>query len=381
MCCKQNPIPSLKETFSQKDKNPFGAYILHQQLEQLYYHNSIRTIKDNFEKTWRNIDDTGSVYISISKHLFLTKADLEGMLAYVNNGNSLFISCDQIDSLLLDTLGCKISPAFFGRLMPEMMYTSVSLTPAVYTDSASYQYFYMPFYNHFTTRDILTSKVLGSNKAGPNFIVVFYGKGRFYLHTEPRALSNYFLLQKDNYKYCRNVFGFTPDIPQHVYWDDFYNKRNFANDENRNRSALSVLLKYPATAWAFWLLLLLFALYVFFGGKRRQRIVETIAPNTNTTLTFTETIGRLYLQQKHNRNIADKIITYFLEHIRNQYYLNTSHINEEFITTLSRKSNNTKQGMQKLFGLITSIQHDADVNDEQLLSLNQQIENFYKNKI
>jgi hypothetical protein len=87
-----------------------------------------------------------------------------------------------------------------------MKYTYVALSPSIFKDSASYQYFYFPFYNHFSKLAREQSVVLGNNKFGSNFIVVFYGKGRFYLHTEPRALSNYFLLQKDNYKYFPAAF-------------------------------------------------------------------------------------------------------------------------------------------------------------------------------
>ena len=188
-------------------------------------------------------------------------------------------------------------------------------------------------------------------------------------------------MQKDNFKYSRNLFSFTPSIPEHVYWDDYYYKRNYPGNESGERTSLGVLLQYPAMAWAFWLLLMLFGLYVFFGGKRRQRIVETIAPNTNTTLTFTETIGRLYLQKKDNRNIADKLITYFLEHIRNQNYFKTSQVNDEFSTNLRRKSNNGKEGTEKLFESSGAVQQTMEVSDQQLLLLNQQIENFYKNKI
>ncbi|MEO6731067.1 MAG: DUF4350 domain-containing protein [Ferruginibacter sp.] len=380
-CSDREKLPPLQETYAQKDKNPFGAYVVHHQLKQFYYHNTIRSMKVKFESTWNDISDTNSLYINISKNLFLSKDGLKSMLAYVSSGNHLFISSENIDKRLLDTLGCKVIRAMYNDFIPEMIYTSVKLSPGIFGDSSAYQYFYLPFYSHFTKIDKSSSKVLGHNKAGSNFIVVFYGRGRFYLHIEPRALSNYFLLQKNNYNYFRNVFSFTPAIPEHVYWDDYYNKRNFPGDEAGKKSGLAVLLQYPAMSWAFWLLVMLFALYIFFGGKRRQRIIETIAPNTNTTLTFTETIGRLYLQKKDNRNIADKLITYLLEHIRNQYFLNTSHLNDEFITTLSRKSNNTKEGTDKLFQLIHTIQQSTEISDQQLLSLNQQVENFYKNKI
>jgi predicted nucleic acid-binding protein len=124
-------------------------------------------------------------------------------------------------------------------------------------------------------------------------------------------------------------------------------------------------------AWAFWLLLSLLGLYIFFGGKRRQRVVEAVEPNNNTTVAFTETIGRLYLQKKDNRNIADKQITYLLEHIRNQYYLNTSQVNDEFIAALSRKTNASKEGMDKLFQMIHTVQQSEEISDDQLLGTEQ----------
>ncbi|MEJ7586445.1 MAG: DUF4350 domain-containing protein [Ferruginibacter sp.] len=223
-CRSRVKLPPLAETFAKNDKNPFGSFVLHNQLEQMYYHNSIRNVKDKFEATWQNISDTSSVYIGISKNLFLSKADLTGMLAFVYNGNSLFISSDNIDQRLLDTLGCKVSKPFYGGFLAEMKYTSVKLATRFFNDSSSFQYFYLPFYNHFIQLDTPRSRVLGTNKTGANFLVVFHGKGRFFIHLEPRALSNYFLLQKNNYNYLKQVFSFTPAIPEHVYWDDYYHK-------------------------------------------------------------------------------------------------------------------------------------------------------------
>ena len=93
-------------------------------------------------------------------------------------------------------------------------------------------------------------------------------------------------------------------------------------------------MKHPPLAFAFWLSLILLLLYILFGGKRVQRIIEQLKPNENTTVTFTETIGRLYLQKKDNKNIADKMITYFNEYIRNTYFLNTNLVNDDFIAVL-----------------------------------------------
>lgn len=120
--------------------------------------------------------------------------------------------------------------------------------------------------------------------------------------------------------------------------------------------------------------------YILFGGKRIQRIIEQIKPNENTTLTFTETIGRLYLQKKDNKNIADKMITYFNEYIRNTYFLNNNHVNDDLVSVLSRKSGVEKEKVDTLYRSIAATQNSDVVNDYQLLSLQQQIQAFYKSK-
>ncbi len=379
---KQLVLPPLKETFSKRDKNPFGSYVFYNQLKQLYYNNEINTEKQNFETVWQNISDTAAVYILISKNLFLSQAGQRSMLQYVNEGNSLFISSENIDGSLLDSLGCiEAPPLFVNGALSDIQTTSVKMDTAFFEDTSAYSYYYLPLSNHFKSYDTSITNVLGTNAAGKaDFIEVFYGKGRFYLHCEPRALSNYFLLQKINYQYLQNIFQPGSTTPEHVYWDDYYNKKNYPDNSMGSKNAVDLLLQYPATAWAFWLALILLALYILFGGKRRQRIIEKILPNTNTTVAFTETVGRLYLQKKDNRNIAQKMITYFQEHIRKQYYLNTNQVNDDFITALSRKANVPKETTAALFQSIDMVHNLPEVSDRQLLLLNQQIEYFYKNK-
>ncbi len=383
--CKVQPpvIPSLKESFSKKDKNPFGTYVFYNQLKQLFYHNELHTKRENFENVWQNISDTASIYISVSKNLFLSEAGQKAMLSYVNNGNTMFISSENIDSSLLDSLGCKAGQLNLSdEELANMQYTYVKMDTAFYADTRPYTYFYFPLNNHYKQYDTSITNVLGINKFGKaNFIEVFYGKGRFYLHCEPRVFSNYFLLQNKNYQYLQDVFAFTNATPEHVYWDDYYNKKNYPPSGQGSKNAFQLLLQYPATARALWLALLLLAFYILFGGKRRQRIVATIVTNTNSTVAFTETVGRLYLQKKDNRNMADKLIMYFQEHIRKQYYLNTSQVNDDFITTLSRKVNVQKEITEALFKTISLVQNATVISDQQLLLLNQQIEKFYKNKI
>lgn len=376
-------MPSLNETYSRIDKKPFGSYIAYHQLENMFTRNTIRDKKQPFNKTWNEISDTNSLYVCIAPNFYVNEDEIKAMLGYVYSGNSLFIAANYIDEDLLDEISCKINyvPKPVFNLIDSLRVTDAKLSDSIFS------YYYQPFKNSFLTYDTSFTRVLGNNENNqPNFIVYFHGKGKLFLHCEPKTFSNYFLLKNDNYKYLQDAFAYTENYPDHLYWDDYYRKlssrrnKGRTDEEKNNFSSFSELMKHPPLAAAFWLSLLLLALYILFGGKRRQRVIEKIKPNENTTVTFTETIGRLYLQKKDNKNIAEKMTTYFNEYVRNHYYLNTNVINDEFITTLSRKSGVDRNKVESLYRAIQHAHSNPVVDDYQLLSLNQQIQNFY-NKI
>lgn len=376
-------MPSLVETFSKNDKKPFGANIAYRQLEVMYYRNTIRNKKQGFTKTWRDINDTASLYICIAPALHINDVEIEAMMEYIAAGNELFISAGYIDPLLLTKIKCN--EMYHGTSAEEMFsYMKSTFSNSIPDPDLLYSYYYLPFKNYFFNLDSSNTRAIGYNEdKRPNAIVYFHGKGKLFLHCDPRAFSNYFLLQEKNYEYLQNALAFTKTVPEHLYWDDYYYKlwyRKKGKNDEKSFSTFSEIMKYPSLVYAFWISLALLLLYILFGGKRLQRIIEQLKPNENTTVTFTETIGRLYLQKKDNKNIADKMITYFNEYIRNKYFLNTNLINEDFINTLSRKSGVNKDKVETLYRSIGSVHGSMDVNDYQLLSLQEQIQNFYKNR-
>ncbi len=372
-------MPSLSETFSKADRKPFGTYIAYHQMENMYNRNTIRDKNKSFDKIWNDISDTASLYICFTPNLFVNDDEVKAMLGYVYAGNDLFIAANYIDATLLDEIGCK---ELYTPLPLYNFFDSVRVTDTKFA-IAPYAYYYHPFKNSFSKYNAELTKVLGVNENNePNYIVYFHGRGRFFLHCDPKAFSNYFLLKDENYKYLQNAFGYTNSYPDHLYWDEYYRKlgsrRNGSNTNKNGFSSFSEIMKHPPLAAAFWLSLLSLLLYILFGIKRRQRIIEKRKPNENTTVTFTETIGRLYLQKKDNKNIAEKIITYFNEYVRNNYFLNTNTINEDFIFTLSRKSGVQREKVEALYRAIQHAHNNEAVDDYQLLSLNEQIQNFYK---
>jgi hypothetical protein len=314
--------------------------------------------------------------------------EVNAMVEYVKAGNDLFISADYVDEKLLDAIYCTISRK--GEIMSEvngkMQDTYVSMFYGSDFKPSKYGYYYFPFLNYFNSYDPSITRVLGVNELNlPNYIVIFSGRGRLYLHVAPRIFSNYFLLSNDNYHYFENVTAYLRFNPQYIYWDEYYKEFSSTRDKNNLNntdqfSSLHVIMQNPPLLWAFYIALAGILLFVFFNIKRKQRVIEVLKPNKNTTVAFTETVGRLYLQQKNNRNISEKIITYFYEYLRKKYFINTSVINTEFINSISGKSGVSKKETEELFGLITNIQQQEEVTDEDLLTLNLKIENFKKTK-
>jgi hypothetical protein len=387
-------LPPLNEDYRKTDKRPFGSFIAYKEFKNLFNDRYVETVTDPFDEEWNVIKDYSSskkysLYFLITKNLVLNYTEVNAFMDYVKAGNDLFISADYIDTRLLENINCNNER--MAEIVDEtkglMNQTNVSMYEGEDVTSPSYSYYYYPFLNSLSGYDTAFTKVLGVNeKNETDYILLFWGKGRIYLHVAPRVFSNYFLLSGNNHEYLENVLSYLRSDPKNIYWDEYYkntnpNRRKGNNDSNEdNFSSLSVIRQHPPLLWAFWLGIIGLLLFILFNAKRKQRIINVVKPNINTTVNFTETVGRLYLQKKDNNHIAEKMITYFFEHIRNKYFINTSKIDDEFINSLSGKSGVPKETTQQLFSLIDRVHSGERVDDEMLVQLNIEIENFYKNQ-
>ncbi len=381
-CTKKSiSLPDLRETYGAKDKKPFGAYAALQVMKHSFPSNSIQSTSLPFASGMYGYSDTSSLYCCISRNFFIESRDADAILDYVYQGNTFFLSSANIDTLLLNRMYCATEHnGFEERYMPVALRdASVSLIEDANTTKDSFSYFFMPFTTRFSKLNEGYSRILGYNSDGnTNCIVFFWGKGRMFIHTDPRAFSNYFLLTGNNHRYMQQLLQLMPGTPEKIYWNEYYAKQN--QRENSDHSAFSEIMKYPPLKMAFWIALGLLLLYVLFSSKRKQRIIRQIKPNTNSSVEFTETIGRLYLQKKDNKNIADKMITYFNEHIRSHYFLSANAGSDDFIRSLSRKSGVPFEHTLSLYRAIEQASGSTVVDDYQLLSLNEQIQQFYKKR-
>jgi hypothetical protein len=147
------------------------------------------------------------------------------------------------------------------------------------------------------------------------------------------------------------------------------------NGEVISDSPMRYILSQPALKWAWYIFLTGMFLFIIFNAKRKQRIVPIIKPLTNTTIDFTKTIGNLYYQEGNHDTIIDKKIIYFLEKIRNDYLIDTTQLDDDFIKKLHHKSGKDLVLIKRAVLLITNHRRSPyNSIEEDLIQINNAIE-------
>lgn len=369
-------MPNMQPPYMYRDKGPMGTNMAYRLLPQ-QFSGDISLASKKMSGVVNGFSYVkGTVYITVGKNIDLENDELDQLLAYVERGNEFFISSGSIDYRLLDTLGIKRGYDNTDTAEDDnKKNTYVQIADTLTYGSRQYGFYYFPFRNIFTGYDSAATRVLGVNEKGkPNYIVTRYGKGKFYFHLAPDAFTNYFLLTAQNTNYYSQVLSYVNKDAHAVFWGDVY---KFGKAQ-KDFSALSIFWNNRMLLYALLLFCLLALLYIAFGSKRKRRLVPLQPVNSNESLSFVHTIGNLYLQKKDNRKIAVKMMTYFLEYIRTNYYLATNHINAEFIQALSRKSGVEESRVQELMQLADQVNNAESITDQELFRINNLIYEFYK---
>jgi len=181
-------------------------------------------------------------------------------------------------------------------------------------------------------------------------------------------------LKDNNAEYTAGALSYIPAGVSAIFWDEYYKQVH-----SPSLNPFRFLLSDNHLKWAYWIALSTLILYVWFGSKRRQRIIPVMEPLRNSTLDFVNTVGKLYFNQHDNRNIAIKKINYFLEFVRTNFYLSTTLLNSALQDALAKKAYLSKEEIGDLFGAIQEVDQSASVSDRLLLELNKKIDNFYIN--
>ncbi len=364
---KPKPV-DWSPTFSNNDKIPFGTYIIYNRLNDLFP--SVKIDKSTATiNTDLNIDSTkGNNYIIICNAIELDKYDYKKLTDYIKQGNNVFIASSYFGTLLSNKLKIKTQSEFSGndytanvefvnkKLVGQTFYVDMNCTKG-----------------YFAKFDTTKAIVVGQNSLKhANFIQFKMGSGSLYLNANPQLFTNYSLLQPSGAKYAATSLSFL-NKSNRVIWNEFY-----SNGPAKHASTMQVFLKYKELKWTFYLVFFGLLVYVLYQMKRRQRIIPVIEPVKNASVQFATVVGQVYYEKHNNKNIVEKKISYFLERIRNKYQLKTTIHDTDFMELLAKKSGVELPLIRSIFRQIEKSNSDHLFTDDELITLNSNIEQFYK---
>ncbi len=375
--------PVLNKRFSlwRNDRIPYGTYYAFHSLEYIFKNATIESFKYSPEllNISRENNASPKAYIIISPSVLPSEQELKAIMNHAENGNYVFISSFQPGDNLLDSLGLKVSPLNRDIYNDSL---ALSLIHPVTEDSVGYSYPGISMARHFTDMDTSVTNILGNDKDGhANFVSLKYeGGGAIFLQLAPAAFTNFFLLHKENKSYYDLAMSQFPDSVRSVKWDDYFrtHENGKGDEENRGFDKLRIFLSNPVLRWAFWLAIVLIGVVYLFESKRKQRIIPVVKPLRNASLDFVETIGRLYFQQKDNRNLFEKIRTQFMGYVRHRYKLTAAATESDLEIKLAFRSGYDPEEVKEIFGQLRVLDNKSSISDDELLSLNDKIDKFYK---
>ncbi len=366
---RKKPV-NWQYSFSSKDKIPYGSYLLKDILKSV--HPGSKFI-DNYDElflyTRYNPSPEKSAFIFITKYFSLDKFDLDELLSFAKKGNDIFISAEGFSKNIYDTLNFNYIYKWEHPL-DSNRFTQLNFTnPGLISNSG---YRVNSDFAKFRITSFDTSKtiILGTDKNNEaDFIKIQNGKGNIFISLTPFLFTNYNILY-GNYKYTFAALSYLREDT--IIWDEFYKP-----NKPVIRSPLRYILSQSALKAAYYLLLITILIYLFFKGKRKQRIIPIMQPPQNMSLEFARTLGQLYFNNGNNKDIALKKFSFFCDYVRNKFYIKNITEDSEFYMQLAERSGVDIETVTNIFKYSNVIKAQARTFDEDLVYFNSMIEEFY----
>lgn len=358
-------------TLENSEKIPYATYVLYNNLENLFPE---KKIIENSQSVYQYITykkankiPKNKNFIFITSMFYPDKLDTENLFKLAENGNNIFISADRFSSNFSDSL--NFSTDYGGFFMQDSCVLNFENKKIAEKNGYIYKKAFKTF--HFLSFDTTKTIVLGTINDDVNYIKIPYGKGFFFINTQPVAFTNYALLNEENSEYACKVFSYLP--VNDVIWDEFYKPYN-----EEKETPLRYVFSNIGLKSAYFVILISVLMYMFFTAKRRQRIIPVINPLKNTSLEFIETVAGLYFHKKNHKDTALKKYKYFLEMLRSKYYINIENSQKQDYKKTAEKTGKSIEIIENIFKTATQIQNSETISDKQLELFNNYIEDFYK---
>lgn len=378
-----------------KDFEPKGLFLFSKFLkERLTVRGEIYPLTN--AQTIDSVVDSGSTLFFIGENFALKDRELRDVIEKVEEGNTLFLSCEHMTQNVIDmlfdfyTMTYEYEPKTIVHVLDE-------ITPFRNNKEKSFS-FNAVFQNDTITREwrvfdeitiigedlqLITSIQKGGDY--PNFIVFKRGKGKIFLHTTPESLLNYQLLKKDGAQHAKFILQAFPK-DQNAYWLDFAqltrskeepNYDDFSDDKkDRDESYLQFLFSNANLRIGMLLAFFGCILFLIFRSKRQRPVIPLKQKARNTSVEFSRTVASIFLSRQNPHGLLQLQKKNFYDLIARYFFIDLNDINSaRAIESLSQKANVSVDEIQKLLQLLET-KVKINVDESYLFDVNRRIKLF-----
>lgn len=373
-------------TWAGKDRNPFGASVLKQAVREFVAPAEMVSIfespAEEDELYW--IEDCA--YFSVNELFDPTDEEWVTLQTFAYNGNLVMIAASALADQVSETLGLALIPPSSTQDPESAFSDSVSVffrKTGWKDENWTVPQRYVGQIAPLNTGGLSLEPVMLNERGEIMAAYLSFGEGGFLITSIPRLLTNYGLIHPSFSGLVPGILSFFPEEIDVLYWDEWIkvgNRRRNEDPDDDTDSALTYIWQNEALRMAFLIGILSLVLVAAFQVRRIQRLIPPEDTLPNTTLEFTRTVGRLYLQSQQHIRPARKRISAFREYIGRRYYLPLDWKSEEFAAMLAAKSGVEEEQVNRLVRTILHIEAAEKISEEQLLALSQMIDDFYAHR-
>lgn len=379
-----------KATYKYKSDEPYGTQHLYEQLQNTFGNKKFKLL-DKKPPAVIDEDEINSLIFYIGFDTYYDSLTIEWFKDYLYRGNKICIASDVLPFQLLNEI---------YELDTVLFYTDTLTSRTVktsFTNNSEREYNFhhqfvkdtIPYtWNYFaetTINDYWKSylyepvSVIEENKV--NYLSIKYGEGNLYVYTTPLLLTNYFFVTEEGFGYANEFFASMGRFDK-IYWDDFSRfsmPRSYGRGSINKRNPIEFILENTALRWAWYLFMSGIVLFALFKLKRRQKPIEIITIDKNTSVEYVKAVGLLHYKTSGYKELAERLMKIFHQYINSKYGIVQNLEKDERVRQIVLHSGLPKKKIDSIFKSHFGIKFNPEPEVANIIKLHSDLEYFYKN--
>lgn len=354
--------------------------------------------KASIEKYSLDLSSPGSgIYFYIGKNYYLSTSEIKFLKGYIENGATVFISANNIpeelfqsfDALKRFSMKSYYSDSAISKFRNKQVSPNrFSFINKVKSHTASVRWSYFDVLPEFDNaeevsdvvnkeRSMVQISTIHLTPDASDFLCIYYGEGRLYLHSNPVFFSNYYLTTEPGRKYTMKVLGHLPNEPMWFDLSGGIRKPDSKTGDNA-RPMYDFISSDASLKYAWWILIGGVVVFLIYGGRRKQRAIPVLAVPQNNTLALVEAIGHFYLKEKSYVSVFKREWNQFLGFIRFNLRFPLNELDKNSALLLSERSGVSMETIEAVFAMYAKYSIFSEITADELLDVTNTINKFYQ---